>query len=249
MKRLLMSLLLASASLTAAADDPKKLQIALPDGYAASADVMDVSWKRFHIGSQPLKFGDFAVIDQHRGILKNRSHSSSVVPPYVKDPMGVEASTTKSSQHVTFKLTESGKPAWDCDCALQGESESTEVRGVPVSGQGVHEWTCILSSLTEPTDIWTVRLTQQSTLRHPLPKITGELRNSAESFEIKPIQTTSTGARAFGPLGYAIVGEDMSLLAAIEMLNRDTVLIPKATEPDLRSVLAATAATVMLTSQ
>lgn len=246
MKRVTLTLLFALLSLPALAAEPRKLQIALPDGYETSADVLEVSWKRFHVGSAPLKFGEFSVVDHHRGILKNRSRSSSVIPPWLGNG-DVQANSSKSSQHITFKLNAADAPAWDCDCELQGESESTEVRGVPVSGEGVHEWTCILSSLTEPTDIWSVRLTQQATLRHPLPKITGELRNSAESFEIKPIQTTATGAKAFGPLGYAVVGDDMSLLAAIEMMNRDTVLIPKAADRELRSVLAATAATVMLT--
>lgn len=226
----------------------KKMEIDLPDGFAAASDAHSVSRAFWTHSKAPMKFGTFEITEHRRGWEKTRSASTPVTPPWfpVREARQVKAERSSSENSYAFTLLDGGAPQWKAACVTRSQSEELSVVGIPVRAEGSADLICRFADVSDETVVWTLTVEEQASLKNFRSKTTGELTDGTVSLKIEPI-TKYEGSDFVvpGAIGLTIESED-TVLGAADTAGKGVVYLPREGDPKTRSLVAASFAAILL---
>jgi hypothetical protein len=224
-------ILLAAALLFSSACQMARM--ALPPNLAAEAREMVCVGRQGFKFNEAFDFAPFKVLDVHRTWTTIQGWD------------GFWFSSARASQRYEFTTQEPGGPYWDARCAVGAAVTDVEIRNF-LGGDlkmALDGGQTLLGLLRERGyKAWTLALGQSVSER----SLSGILEKGNVRIEIRAQhQLARTSLGSFEAAGFILTLEGEPV-AAVETMNRGAVWIHPGVKPEIRSVLAAAAAALLL---
>jgi hypothetical protein len=227
----------------ATAEEAPRPKMALPQQFAQTAERLPVKRKMFTSG--PARVGEYEIRDYSRGWEKTRRRSGPILPFPVSGAVDAEASTERSTLAFRFKVARDGEILYSATCDIRGESESVDVRGVPVSASGSRNLSCSFLGEGDNAAEWTLTVDAFGSLRTLHQTSAGTLTRSNRSLTIDGVNRVSgTSFRIPAPIGYTVSDGD-NVIAAAETAGRELVMFDPAADAEERPVMVGAFAAIM----
>jgi hypothetical protein len=205
----------------------QKAQMRLPEPLAG-AERLTVEGRQGWRAQQRLRFGPYETSRVRRSWTRGRDRE--IVP----------VRQQRRQQRYDFVLREQGRDRWSVACDAWLLVADVRVAGATIEPVSTSELVCDLRSLDEDGRSWMLDLSET----HERP-LRGVLRRGRTELRVAGTDRLDRGLPIGETAGYHLSLDDRPL-AAVETLNEGSVWLSRSLEPELRGVVSATAAALLL---